>query len=929
MYKIIKKSRAIQSVILLLTLLAMITIYPLRIWEETISSTSNQVLAGSSDSVSEDYMLQRFIAQYDHLGTINLYLTDFENGWNRDQRVDSFLFRMLDSDMQIMFEQEVDVRFIDVPGFCPVYINEDLEVGKDYYFFLQGVNGSRTWFGLEETASAGTPYVSRLIYNYDELAGYNIIGEYNYTVPLRKDKVFFYDAILAAAAFLCVAAVELYYRKTKRDRLVTVEQVCRVTANVLAAAITAAGLWNISIKRYFTGRFLDNIFYTIGLLFASATLFYLINHKKDRSAYVPLKQRWKEKGGDILQSVFFAGTVWACCNYMNGLYEIHHRVAERQLTVFLALAAIVMAARKEIFNKLTLAYTAAAIAVTMWYRSIYVDYLAMDEWDLRILRWGIAGIILGGFLLVSILKQLINKRKPARISLWFGLLLTAFFALLIVFRNTRWWPVAMVVMFTLFYFRYALWEKRTHLLHNICNGLVLHFLCSMIFSFARRPFLSWIYPRFPFIFHTVTITAVYLTIVLCAVMVLLAERYRLTQNLSGAERFRALWKELLLFGLTATYLLFTASRTGFLAVAAMAAVVFIFLAMDLQKQKIKKIAVLVGMMIVSVVWCFPMAFTGQRILPAVCNNVYKYEVEVFPDPITRGNEWDSMYYITVERFFEVFNNKIFGIPESGSSSYERSEEYQKYRAKRFNSKGEVVWEGSVEEANTSESSAADSSENKAALNDNTETAEKAGAGKTEGDKREAGKELEIIGIKSEEERAAEEAEAAKREQEAKNSSKGEPEKEEEKPEEEAEETSVYEKTEEYANGRMDIFRAYFEQLNLTGHEEMGVLLPDGSLAVHAHNIYLQAAYDHGLIVGILFVAVGAAGFVQGCIYYKKRKNEAACAALPAAVIMAFAVAGLVEWIFHWCNPAGFVLMLILAPLLFDMGAKKDKADEER
>ena len=215
MYKIIKKSRAIQSVILLLTLLAMITIYPLRIWEETIPSVSNQVLAGSSDSVGEDYMLQRFIAQYDHLGTINLYVADFENGWNRDQRVDSFLFRMLDSNMEIMFEQEVDVRFIDIPGFCSVYINEDLEVGKDYYFFLQGINGSRVWFGLEETASAGTQYVSRLIYNYDELVGYNIIGEYNYTVPLRKGKVFLYDAVLAAAAFVCVAAVELYYRKTK------------------------------------------------------------------------------------------------------------------------------------------------------------------------------------------------------------------------------------------------------------------------------------------------------------------------------------------------------------------------------------------------------------------------------------------------------------------------------------------------------------------------------------------------------------------------------------------------------------------------------------------------------------------------------------------------------------------------------------------
>ena len=128
---------------------------------------------------------------------------------------------------------------------------------------------------------------------------------------------------------------------------------------------------------------------------------------------------------------------------------------------------------------------------------------------------------------------------------------------------------------------------------------------------------------------------------------------------------------------------------------------------------------------------------------------------------------------------------------------------------------------------------------------------------------------------------------------------------------------------------MDIFRAYLSQMNLNGHDEMGAWLQDGSLAVHAHNIYLQVAYDHGLVVGIVFLLVGLATFIQGVIYYKRRDKEVSCAALPVATVTAFAVAGLVEWIFHLCHPAGFVLMLVLAPLLFDMGVKKDKANEER
>ena len=79
----------------------------------------------------------------------------------------------------------------------------------------------------------------------------------------------------------------------------------------------------------------------------------------------------------------------------------------------------------------------------------------------------------------------------------------------------------------------------------------------------------------------------------------------------------------------------------------------------------------------------------------------------------------------------------------------------------------------------------------------------------------------------------------------------------------------------------------------------------------------------------MFLLVGAASFVQGCIFYKKRRDRIPCAALPAAAIAAFAMAGLVEWIFHLCHPAGFTLMLVLAPLLFDMGEKKDKANEKR
>ena len=121
---------------------------------------------------------------------------------------------------------------------------------------------------------------------------------------------------------------------------------------------------------------------------------------------------------------------------------------------------------------------------------------------------------------------------------------------------------------------------------------------------------------------------------------------------------------------------------------------------------------------------------------------------------------------------------------------------------------------------------------------------------------------------------------------------------------------------DYTNGRVDIYRSYIEQLNMTGHTEMGAVLKDGEIATHAHDIYLQVAYDHGIPVGIVFVLVGAATFIASLLYYGKQKKTISYAALPAVITAAVAVAGIVEWIYHLSNPCGYLLMLVITPLFF-------------
>ena len=75
------------------------------------------------------------------------------------------------------------------------------------------------------------------------------------------------------------------------------------------------------------------------------------------------------------------------------------------------------------------------------------------------------------------------------------------------------------------------------------------------------------YYRYPFIFHTVTISAVYLALVVCAAMVKFLDKYRRCPTLAGT------YKELIMLGVSAVYLVLTLSRTGYLAIVAMAVII--------------------------------------------------------------------------------------------------------------------------------------------------------------------------------------------------------------------------------------------------------------------------------------------------------------------------------------------------------------------
>ena len=98
--------------------------------------------------------------------------------------------------------------------------------------------------------------------------------------------------------------------------------------------------------------------------------------------------------------------------------------------------------------------------------------------------------------------------------------------------------------------------------------------------------------------------------------------------------------------------------------------------------------------------------------------------------------------------------------------------------------------------------------------------------------------------------------------------------------------------------------------------------PEGIILYHAHNSYMQVAYDHGVPVGILFILVVTGGLIYSIIYYKKQYKEVRFAIFPAVVIVSFMIGGLTEWIFHPSIPIGFAFLIALTPLVSAQSREK-------
>lgn len=840
MNRIINKSQAIRATVWVFVLCAVFSLWPLRLVQETVVSGSRAQAVMESEAITSDYVVQQmFIAQYDRLKNIDIYFTQGTVG-------EKFNFVLYDARMNIIMQQVIDTEGMEaIPGFCTVQVNIDAEVGREYYYLIQGLDSSFR-VAYENTEDSGNIYNGTLYYGNVEDTEHCIITKYEYSMPLRKGKTLLCAAVLILAGFLVSRITYTYYgKKQERDHLVTVEKTVKTVCNpliVIGAAVAMTAVWPCGL---FTPRqdTVTAVFLIAGIVLAAAVLFYAVNHDRtgfmsDRTVLGAVCGNWR----NYLQSFFFAGAIWACCNYVNGLYEMYHTIAYRQQLIFLALAVIVTYRGRDIFNWVNLIYAVAAATVGLrYYNGLLADMEAPGDMEILALKLTVWAGVLAGVVIIGTIRFLV-RRQIRDISVWYWIPVAVFFVLIIWRRNTRGWPVYLVCCFALFYLNMAAWDGKAMLLGNLCNGILLHFGAMVIYCLLHRPYMFFIYSRYPFTFHTVTITGVYLTLVVCAALVKFLDAYRRNRRLAYV------YKELLLLGVASVYLLLTMSRTGYIAAVVVAAVVIPIVCFSFAHRWRSMIRA-VGMILAAFVLCFPITFTAQRMLPALVARPVVFEIEELPSEIMHGRDMDSFYYMTPMRFIQVFQMKILGIPEEESL----------VAPFYMNGNEEIEFlDESAGYVNTPDSMLACADPILLASTENVPVEIPAQCEEAEGD-----------AVRS------------------------------------------------YANGRMDIFKLYLSRLNRNGHDDMDIMEPDGTYTVHAHNIYLQVAYDHGIPVGIAFILLGVCTLVQSAVYYHKHKEDRVCASLPIAILVMFAVAGLTEWIFHPCNPTTCSLLVAMTPLLFD------------
>jgi len=812
MNQIIKRSQAVVWGIAIVAFLLFMAVWPGNLIKNTFISKSDEVVAEMSGPVNVEHNItQMFVPQDTTLKGVHLYVCNEMQG-------ETITFRLYDAGYNAIWNTFYQVpENAKLPGFVYIPVNCDMVVDQEYYYTIEGLSAD-LYVNLEDTMSSTSYSNGIMSYEGKEVPGVNVIIRYAYSSPLKTSQIWIYGIAIAAVAAALAFLAKMIFKKTGKDGEITIQKALQLVCNPLIVIVGIFVLLQVFPGRKFGTGFVNYGFYGFSIILLMGVLLWFVNGKRTPGNVTINKAFFADHFADAMQAICIAGMLWSCYEYMNGLYNIHHDLAGCKQIIWLALMCLTMLSKKQVLNIANAVWLVAGSVIAYFYAK---PYLGVEE-DGELYTLMAYAIVAVGFVAISVVGSTVSlirkKEKLPKIQVSYFFPLATLVILLIAFRNMRKWPVYLGIILLVVLFRLIFWKKRERFIGNLCNGIILNFFMMVLFSLWHRPYHYYIYYRYYMGYHTVTVTATYLTLVMAAVLVKFFVKYKKVRCMKD------MMGECMLLGVASSYMIFTLSRTGFLSVGVMVIAVLITTCLLERKQYsfVKELGKKIGIMILSVFLSFPITFSATRMVPAVIDDPVIFEVEPRVCSIVKGTPSDSTLYINIEQFIKVFCSKVLGVGEDVT--------------------GRTVAQNVLEVIETD-----------VLLAGSQDT-------------------FTLNGDFTEEEV-------------------------------------------DFTNGRLDIFRSYMEHWNTTGHELMGVPLPDGTIAVHAHNVYLQVTHDHGTIVGLYFVIFIVFSLLYSLIRaWKNYENKTQLMLVPV-LLLGFATAGIVEWIFHPCNPFGIIVMLALLSLL--------------
>lgn len=821
MNQYISFNKAINSIIIILSIILIVSIWPLNLIQRSDVSKSNEVFQTESGVCNDEHIIaQVFVSRGTKLKSVDIYVCS-------DVAGQSIKYSMYDGTLTEIYSKTMKVDENQaIPGFVRVNMRLDVERGAAYIASVSGVDCDLT-VGLEDHATTSNGDVFAITYDGMEDPNHNIIIRYNYGIAFTWWQIsLLIIAIVLISAGLIVMNNRLLSKKFV-DKTVKIQHLFQWLLNPIIIISTGIMMRLVFPKMLFSDKLINIIFWDLGLVLLAAWLLYEVNYKRKGYGNFITIDYIKSNFQGWLVAISIAHMLWYCFEYMNGLYEIHHIYAARRILIWFFITIICTYTWKEICNVINLIWLIVGATTAYFYLR---PYIGMGEEELT----GVLNayvIFLGGFVILNILisvikickKEIILPKVRWIVAIPFVLFLVG----MCVLSNTRWWPGYMTAILTFLLLRMAVWKDSNRWMEYLCNGVLINFIFMMFFSLLHRPYYGYMLHRYSLGYMTVTMTGTYLTLVMAAAG---AKLY--IKNTEHDDKRKILpW--MVLFGTIANYQFFTLSRTGYASVIIMLFISILVITI-VRFTKGKRFVIFCAYTIVvagAFVATFPSTSTLTRLIPPLVDEPVIYDYE--PCLVTgyKGTAPDYEYYMDLPRFIDVFLSKVVGVGDTITDARDVV----------------IPVEDCINQANLV-----------ASLDDSAF--------------------LPVIASVDENIEELEEERDA-------------------------------------TNGRIDIYRSYISQLNLWGHEEMGAILDDGDEATHAHNIYLQVMYDHGIIFGLYFVIFMLFVSLICLTDYIKNPNDS-YDLFRDIMIIGFLVAGVVEWIFHPCNPFGISVMVSLCSLVY-------------